>query len=87
VTHLLVDNQRPDVLAAWARRAGPGVTIQASGGVTVETARAYAEAGASLIAIGALTHSAPAAPIRCDISAGPTAGGGAPAVSTAPAPH
>jgi nicotinate-nucleotide pyrophosphorylase (carboxylating) len=87
VTHLLVDNQPPDVLAAWARRAGPGVTIQASGGVTVETARAYAEAGASLIAIGALTHSAPAAPIRCDVSAGPTAGGGTPAVSTAPAPR
>jgi len=31
--------------------------------------RAYAQAGASLIAIGALTHSAPAAPIRCDIDA------------------
>ena len=69
VTHLLVDNQSPDQLAAWARRAGPAVTIQASGGITAVTARAYAEAGASLIAIGALTHSAPAAPIRCDISA------------------
>jgi nicotinate-nucleotide pyrophosphorylase (carboxylating) len=68
VTHLLVDNQPPDQLAAWARRAGPAVTIQASGGITGETARAYAEAGASLIAIGALTHSASAAPIRCDIS-------------------
>lgn len=69
VTHLLVDNQPPDQLAAWARRAGPAVTIQASGGITAGTARAYAEAGASLIALGALTHSAPAASIRCDISA------------------
>jgi nicotinate-nucleotide pyrophosphorylase (carboxylating) len=68
VTHLLVDNQPPDQLAAWARRAGPAVTIQASGGITGDTAGAYAEAGASLIAIGALTHSASAAPIRCDIS-------------------
>ncbi len=68
VTHLLVDNQPPDCLAAWARRAGPGVTIQASGGITVDTARAYGEAGATLIAIGALTHSAPAAPIRTEIS-------------------
>ena len=84
VTHLLVDNQPPDVLAAWARRAGLGVTIQASGGITADTARAYAEAGASLIAIGALTHSAPAAPIRCDISAPPVV---APAVSTAPVPR
>jgi len=70
VTHLLVDNQPPERLAAWARRAGPGVTIQASGGITPDTARAYAEAGAALIAIGALTHSAPAAPIRCDIGGG-----------------
>jgi nicotinate-nucleotide pyrophosphorylase (carboxylating) len=67
-SHLLVDNQPPERLAAWARRAGPAVTIQASGGITADNARAYAEAGASLIAIGALTHSAPAAPIRCDIT-------------------
>ena len=68
VSHLLVDNQPPERLAAWARRAGPAVTIQASGGITADSARTYAAAGASLIAIGALTHSAPAAPIRCDIT-------------------
>ena len=67
VTHLLVDNQPPERVAAWAQRAGRAVTIQASGGITVDVVRAYAQAGASLIAIGALTHSAPAAPIRCDI--------------------
>ncbi len=71
VRHILVDNQPADRLAAWLRRAGPGVTVQASGGITPERARAYAEAGAQLIAIGALTHSAPAAPIRCDIAARP----------------
>ncbi len=69
VTHLLVDNQSPERVAAWAQRAGGAVTIQASGGITVDGVRAYAQAGASLIAIGALTHSAPAAPIRCDIDA------------------
>ena len=67
VTHLLVDNQPPERLATWARRAGPSVTIQASGGITPDNARAYAEAGAHLIAIGALTHSAPAASIKCEI--------------------
>ena len=67
VREILADNQRPDRLAEWVRRAGPGVTFQASGGITAETARAYAEAGAKLIAIGETTHSAPAAPIRCDI--------------------
>ena len=68
VRHLLVDNQPPGRLAAWARRAGPAVAIQASGGITPQSARAYAEAGAQLIAIGALTHSAPAVQIRCDIT-------------------
>jgi nicotinate-nucleotide pyrophosphorylase (carboxylating) len=68
VRHLLVDNQPPGRLAAWARRAGPAVAIQASGGITPQSARAYAEAGANLIAIGALTHSAPAVQIRCDIT-------------------
>jgi nicotinate-nucleotide pyrophosphorylase (carboxylating) len=67
VRHLLVDNQPPAVIAAWVRRAGPGVLIQASGGITAETARAYAEAGAGLISIGALTHSVVAAPIRYEI--------------------
>lgn len=69
VRHILVDNQTPEGVAAWVRRAGPGVTVQASGGIRTETARAYAAAGAHLIAIGELTHSAPAAPIRCDILA------------------
>jgi len=65
--HILIDNQAPQQVAAWVRRAGPEVTVQASGGITSETARAYAEAGAQLISIGALTHSAPAAPIRLDV--------------------
>ena len=90
VTHILVDNQPPERVAAWAHRAGAAgaagagrsVTIQAAGGITADTARAYADAGAALIAIGALTHSAPAAPIRCDISDAVLA-----AVSSAPAPR
>jgi len=67
VTHILADNQSPDRIAEWVRRAGPAVTFQASGAITPESARAYALAGAKLIAIGALTHSAPAAAIRLDV--------------------
>ena len=68
VTHLLVDNQSPERVAAWVKRAGPGITIQASGGITLENARGYAEAGATLIAIGALTHSVTAVPITCEVA-------------------
>jgi nicotinate-nucleotide pyrophosphorylase (carboxylating) len=67
VRHLLVDNQSPERLAAWVKRAGPEVTVQASGGITLENAREFAAAGAALIAIGALTHSVMAAPISCEI--------------------
>jgi nicotinate-nucleotide pyrophosphorylase (carboxylating) len=69
-THILADNQPPERVAQWARHARAGVTIQASGGITAETAAAYARAGAQLISVGALTHSAPAAPIRFDLQAG-----------------
>ena len=68
VTHILADNQSPETVAAWVRRAGPGVTIQASGGIGIDSVAAYARAGAHLISIGALTHSAPAAPIGFEIS-------------------
>jgi nicotinate-nucleotide pyrophosphorylase (carboxylating) len=67
VTHVLADNRSPATIAAWVRRAGPGVTIQASGGITAATAAAYARAGAHLISVGALTHSAPAAPIGFEL--------------------
>jgi nicotinate-nucleotide pyrophosphorylase (carboxylating) len=70
VTHVLADNCSPETIAAWVRRAGPGVTIQASGGITLANVAAYARAGAQLISVGALTHSAPAAPIRCDVEPG-----------------
>jgi nicotinate-nucleotide pyrophosphorylase (carboxylating) len=35
--------------------------VEISGNVTLSNVRAYAESGADFIAIGALTHSAPAA--------------------------
>lgn len=69
VTRILVDNLSPKQVAAWVRRAGGGVAIEASGGIRPETARAYAEAGARFLSIGALTHSARAVAIRLDIEA------------------
>lgn len=62
---ILVDNQTPATIAAWSRRAGSQVTIEASGGITPDTARSYAEAGARRISIGALTY-APA-PVRISL--------------------
>ena len=68
VKHLLIDNQPAERFARWARRAGPSVTIQASGGITLENVAEYAGAGAHLISMGALTHSAPAVSIKCELT-------------------
>ena len=39
--------------------AGTGPSLEASGGVSLETVRAIAETGVDFISVGALTHSAP----------------------------
>jgi nicotinate-nucleotide pyrophosphorylase (carboxylating) len=69
---VLLDNMGPDqVREAVALLPPPGdprrPLIEISGGVTLERARAYAEAGADLISAGALTHSAPAADLSMEI--------------------
>jgi len=43
------------------------VKLEASGGITLETARAYATSGVDYLAIGALTHSAPVLDIGLDL--------------------
>jgi nicotinate-nucleotide pyrophosphorylase (carboxylating) len=64
VDRLLLDNMSPDLLrqavALRDENAGgaDGVSLEASGGVTLDNVRAIAEAGVEFISIGALTHSA-----------------------------
>jgi nicotinate-nucleotide pyrophosphorylase (carboxylating) len=64
---VLLDNMSPaEVRAAVARIAGRAA-VEVSGGVTLETVRAYAEAGADLISVGALTHSARAVDLSLEL--------------------
>jgi nicotinate-nucleotide pyrophosphorylase (carboxylating) len=64
---ILLDNFTPALLAQAAARIGDRAIIEASGGITLETVRAFAEAGAQLIAVGALTHSATAADLAAEV--------------------
>ncbi|WP_431913613.1 L-aspartate oxidase [Nonomuraea jabiensis] len=48
-------------------RAGNRVALEASGGLTLESARRVAETGVDYLAVGALTHSAPALDIALDL--------------------
>jgi nicotinate-nucleotide pyrophosphorylase (carboxylating) len=64
VDRLLLDNMSPETMReAVALRdenaGGPdGVSLEASGGITLENVREVAETGVDFISIGALTHSA-----------------------------
>lgn len=68
---VLLDNFDPDELAeaVRARHAqAPGIELEASGGITLERIPAVAASGVDRIAVGALTHSAPALDIGLDIA-------------------
>ena len=58
VDAILLDNMTLDNVRKARAMAGPHVQLEVSGGVTLVTVRAIAEAGADLISVGALTHSA-----------------------------
>ena len=60
VPRILLDNMGPEELRRAVEIAGGRAELEASGGITLETVRAAAEAGVDFISVGALTHSAPA---------------------------
>jgi nicotinate-nucleotide pyrophosphorylase (carboxylating) len=70
---ILLDNLTPEEtrrLVDLSRSLAPQVTLESSGGITLENVRAYAETGVDLISIGALTHSARAMDISFKIQPG-----------------
>jgi nicotinate-nucleotide pyrophosphorylase (carboxylating) len=73
VEAVLLDNMTAEQVAEAVKLArshphGRDCWIEASGGITLETIRAYAETGVDTISVGALTHSAPAIDIALDIA-------------------
>jgi nicotinate-nucleotide pyrophosphorylase (carboxylating) len=65
---VLLDNMTPaQVEVAAARAHSRNVIVEVSGGITLATIADYARAGADLISVGALTHSAPAVDIGLDV--------------------
>jgi nicotinate-nucleotide pyrophosphorylase (carboxylating) len=70
---IMLDNFSPEDLRPMveiARELAPDILLEASGGITLENVRAYAEAGVDLISVGALTHSARAMDISFKIQPG-----------------
>jgi nicotinate-nucleotide pyrophosphorylase (carboxylating) len=69
-TEILLDNFTPAQCAEAVRRvraAGSPTRLEASGGLVLDTARAYAETGVDYLSVGALTHSAPYLDLGMDL--------------------
>jgi nicotinate-nucleotide pyrophosphorylase (carboxylating) len=69
-TLLLLDNLTPAEAKQWIEHIAGRAKVELSGGITLETVRAYAEAGADFISCGALTHSAPAVDLNFRLELG-----------------
>jgi nicotinate-nucleotide pyrophosphorylase (carboxylating) len=61
---LLLDNLSPEEASEWIQIIDKRAKVELSGGITLETIRAYAETGADFISVGAITHSARAVDIH-----------------------
>jgi len=66
---VLLDNMSPAQCAEAVAIVAGKVKLEASGGISIENARAYALSGVDFIAVGALTHSAPVFDIGLDLRA------------------
>ena len=64
---VLLDNMTPEEIQKAVSMAKGKVILEASGGITLENVRTYAETGVDIISIGALTHSATAVDISMEI--------------------
>jgi nicotinate-nucleotide pyrophosphorylase (carboxylating) len=67
---VLLDNFTPELCAEAVRRTArvsPDTELEASGGLTLDKARTYAETGVHYLSVGGLTHSAPALDLGLDM--------------------
>lgn len=57
VNRIMFDNFSADLMKQAVQLVNKKYETEASGGITLETVRAYAETGVDFISVGALTHS------------------------------
>lgn len=78
-TLVMCDNMSPgevaravEIVRSHPRGAAGAVLVEASGGVDLTTVAAFAAAGADVVSVGALTHSAPVLDVGLDLELGPS---------------
>jgi nicotinate-nucleotide pyrophosphorylase (carboxylating) len=71
---VLLDNMAPATMRRAVEAIGGRAKLEASGGLTLATARTVAETGVDYISVGALTHSSPQLDIALDLTLGTSEG-------------
>jgi nicotinate-nucleotide pyrophosphorylase (carboxylating) len=66
---ILLDNMSPALVRKAVDLIQKRALVEVSGGMTLQTVKDMAQAGADFISVGALTHSAPAANLSMDLAA------------------
>lgn len=66
-TFLLCDNMEPELLRQVVAAVGDRAELEATGGLTLDRVRAFAETGVDYLSVGALTHSSPILDIALDL--------------------
>ncbi|MEJ6775775.1 MAG: carboxylating nicotinate-nucleotide diphosphorylase [Crocinitomicaceae bacterium] len=57
VDRIMLDNFTPEKIVAVLKTVPDHFEVEASGGITIDTIRSYAETGVDFISVGSLTHS------------------------------
>jgi nicotinate-nucleotide pyrophosphorylase (carboxylating) len=65
---ILLDNPTPELVRSAIDRTGDASRLEVSGGITLENVRSFVDAGARIISVGRLTHSAPALDLSMEIT-------------------
>ena len=65
---ILLDNPTPDLVRRALRRVGDPLRLEVSGGITLDSIQSMAAAGARVISVGRLTHSAPSLDLSLEVT-------------------
>ena len=66
---ILLDNMSPELCRKAVEAVAGQCKLEASGGISLDSAKSFAQTGVDYLAIGALTHSAPVLDIGLDLRA------------------
>ncbi len=64
---ILLDNPTPDLVREAIRRVGDPERLEVSGGITLASVQSLVEAGARVISVGRITHSAPSLDLSLEV--------------------